>query len=143
MSEELSIRAEDFRKAWPHALARALREVADLTELLDDQRKQMVRLAQVTPQLLAAAELRLAEATQKGVDSLNAAQAETVSAHNQLLQSQTHFMSCFESERAALERARCDADAQLARIQKKAAELDADRREFNSRSLFSRIFART
>lgn len=142
MQEESPIRAEDFRKAWPSALARALREVSDLTVLLDEQRAQIIRLAQVTPRLLAAAELRLAEATQKGVDSLNTAQAEVTSAHDQLIQAQARFMKSFENERIALERARRDADVQMASIQSKTAELNAQRKKFNSRSLFSRVFAR-
>lgn len=142
MAGEPSIRAEDFRKAWPSALARALKEVSDLTGQLEEQRAQIVRLAQVTPRLLAAAELRLAEATQKGVDSLNTAQAEVAAAHDQLIQSQTRFMKSFENERAGLERARRDADIQMAGIQKKTAELNAERQRFNSRSLFSRVFAK-
>lgn len=142
MTEEPSIRAEDFRKAWPSALARALKEVSDLTGQLEEQRAQIVRLAQVTPRLLAAAELRLAEATQKGVDSLNTAQAEVAAAHDQLIQSQTRFMKSFENERAGLELTRRDADIQMAGIQKKTAELNAERQRFNSRSLFSRVFAK-
>ena len=121
------IRGEDFRKMWPNALARALREVFDLIEALDDQRRQVVKLANVTPQMLEAAETSLERSTLAHIQSLEAAQAEINSMHKQMLQR-------FDQERSKLDKQRAD-------LIKKELAFEQERNRFNNMSLWKRVLS--
>lgn len=129
------IRGEDFRKSWPNALARALREVAELNEALDEQRRQIVELAKVTPRWIEAAEARLERSTRAHIESLVAAQAETREKHQLMLQS-------FAQERAQLDRQRNVVDQLRADFIEKEREFEQERNRFNNKSFLKRVFAR-
>jgi len=129
------IRGEDFRKAWPNALARALREVGELTDAIDEQRRQVVELAKVTPRWIEAAEARLERSTRAQIASLEAAQAEVHAKHQFLLQS-------FAQERAQLDRQRNVVDQLRAELIDKERAFEQEKNRFTNKSLWKRVFAR-
>lgn len=66
MNDELQIRAEDFKKAWPNALARAMGEASSLLAQLSETnlavgetKDKMVKLAQIVPAAIQQAEEKL------------------------------------------------------------------------------------
>ncbi len=63
MNADLQIRGEDFRKAWPNALAISLREAAQLADQLEVTKDSVVELAKKSPWMLQAADDRLAAST--------------------------------------------------------------------------------
>lgn len=154
MAEDFQIRAEDFRRAWPNALHRALVESCDLATTLDEQRVRIEALAAHVPHVIDAALLRLSQANQANQASqaqLDALIAEHIAehlaeqmaqylgqiqkAHALLLQEQAHFMAAFADERRALELARAKAEAAR-------QDLEKSRQAFGQLGFFRRLFAK-
>jgi hypothetical protein len=132
---EMQIRADDFRRAWPNALSRALQEAGELVDGLQTQREAIEELAALAPQMLHAAEARMAESADKHVLAIKAASEEMKAA-------QTEFLKTSEAEFSKIQRARDAAEAARTDIHLAQKKLDKERTEFNSMSLFRRIFIR-
>jgi hypothetical protein len=135
MREDFQLRADDFRKAWPNALHRALLESSDLVKKLDEQRAHIEELYRMTPEVMSAARARLSEVTQ---DHL--VQIEKVNAH--YFEEQSKFMAALTTERQALERAMAAADVHRLDIATAERNLAKSRQEFNNLGLFKRLFAK-
>lgn len=129
------IRGEDFRKAWPNALARALREAGDLATQLDEQRCQVKALAETTPRMIEAAERRLQASTNGYLDMLATAQQK-------LLEQQQTLMHSVTQERAKLEQQRDLLDQRREEVVQQEQALKVARHQFNNMPFWSRLLGR-
>jgi hypothetical protein len=140
--QSIHLRPEDFRQAWPHALARAAAEVGEVINEVDRARGDVQRVAQLLPQLMQVAE----EGFQRGVE-MQATRLEGLV--QRIENTQGAFMtevgnqlSEMRAEFARLQAARVGLDEQQKAILSARARLDQKRADFNSMPLWRRVFAR-
>jgi transcriptional regulator with AAA-type ATPase domain len=129
------IRGEDFRKSWPNALSRALCEVSELSEALDQQRREVVELAYSTPRMVKKVENLMAVSINQYIDAIDAAQRK-------LLQQQEAMLKGLAQERVQLDHARYLIDQRQADLIEKERAFADVRQQFNNMSVWSRIFTR-
>ena len=166
------IRAGDFRKAWPAALGVAMRQASELISQLEqtnrsitETKDRVVGLAKLVPTAIeqaegrlnlavsevtsqiVAAERRLVEASHASIAELNRAlgeaQTATLELNMRLTNEQQSFLAELKNERLALVRSRSDADAAFALVVKLQQNLETEKRLFNSRSPWQKIFKKS
>lgn len=130
------IRGEDFRKAWPNALARALHETGNITSQLDEQRRQVEALAETTHQRFQAAERQSQASSIQYLDKIADAQ-------NNLVMEQRAMMQSFTEERAKLDKKQDLLDKRLAIVLERERELKVAQHEFENMPFWDRLLRRT
>lgn len=150
---EDQIRQSDFQKAWPYAMARAMRETTQLAHLLDlliaksdAQLKSVIALAPLMSELVDAVTQRHEQAVERATNvataKLEAQVTKIEDAATAILNSQSKFLDSFNEERLALAKTREVLDDQRLDISRAKKELDLAKSNFNSLNLFSRILKR-
>lgn len=136
------LRSEDFRRAWAHALARALtlteataRDLETTRQALAEQGEEMKEMIEVIPQWVREAKSHLKEVADKQISRIE-------HSHEEMRQTQRAFLAQFEAERNFFEGQRQDLALRLADVYRAQQALEEKRREFNSLSIWKRIFAK-
>ena len=144
MNADLQIRGEDFRKAWPNALAIALNEAAQLSEQLQETKNSVVELAKKTPLMLQAADDRLAESTNLMIRKIDEAsqkfRLEIGLEHESLVKTHAQILDLIATQLNQLQAAKKDADLQLANVRKERVELEEERKKYKKSGFLSKIF---
>ncbi len=144
MNADLQIRGDDFRKAWPNALAIALREAAQLSEQLQETKDSVVELAKKTPLMLQAADDRLAASTNLMIQKIDEAsqkfRLEIGLEHESLVKTHAQILELIATQLNQLEVAKKDADLQLASVRKERAEFREEKKKYKKSGFLSRIF---
>lgn len=167
-----NIRPGDFQKAWPTALAVAMRQASDLVGQLEqtnrsisETKDRVVGLAKLVPAAIAQAEGRLnlavnevvlkiagverhlVSATQASITELNRAvlkaQAATLELNRQLMVEQRAFLVELKEEKLALSRTRADADVALVHLAKVQLNLEEMKKDLGSKTFWQRMFSKT
>jgi hypothetical protein len=157
MEETLQIRASDFKRMWPDALAAAISEAWELTQsqaqLHSKIDSSLLEVAQLGP-LVTEAIANSAEIHMKNVKDLGQFIVEAIkvsvdiqkASNNELSKNlkseQEAFLAMFKSERENIFELRKAMDIQRADIERAQVRLDAARANFNNMSLMQRIFKR-
>ena len=74
--DNYAIRQEDFRKSWPHALAVASEEFFQTVQVLQSTQDQIAMLVRTVPVMLKMAQNHVLDASDRGIESIQAAYAE-------------------------------------------------------------------
>lgn len=135
MDDDIQVRASDFRKAWPNALTRSLREMGDLVEKLDLTSQNTINLIEQVPKLIKTVNDRLTVAGDSQTKLIQAICLE-------LDTRQGEFIKAFTEASEKLEKERSEKNAMLASIFQAKKQLDKARADFNKLSFFKRVFAR-
>ncbi len=144
MNADLQIRGEDFRKAWPNALAISLREAAQLADQLEVTKDSVVELAKKTPLMLQAADDRLAASTNLMIQKIDEAsqkfRLEIGLEHQSLVKTHGQILELIATQLNQLEATKKDTDLQLANVQKERVKLEEERKKYKKSGFLSRIF---
>ena len=147
IEDNFSIRPEDFRKSWPHALAIASEEFFETVRVLESTQEKVCMLVNTTPVMLKIAQNHVMNSSKLGVEAIQAAYAQFSLAQNELTKAREEFLKLMKIHRTSIESASADAkeiQAQaklyLIKAQTEKAKLDVEKLEFSSLGLFERIF---
>lgn len=165
------IRAGDFRKAWPTALAVAMRQASELVSQLEqtnrsitETKDRVVGLAKLVPAAIEQAEGRLnlavnevtlkivgverhlVETSQASIAELNRAvleaQSATLELNRQLMVEQRAFLIELKEEKLALARTRADTDVALVHLAKVQLNLENMKKALGSKTFWQRMFSK-
>lgn len=138
----MDLRPEDFRRLWPEAVAVMMEDASRITGELEktrhavDQRgEELKEMAMAVPEWVRQAKSMLREVADTQISRIE-------HSHSEMLQTQRAFLAQFEAERKFFEGQRQDLALRLADVHRAQQVLEEKRREFNSLSLWKRIFAK-
>lgn len=145
--DNFSIRPEDFRKSWPHALAIASEEFFETVRILEATQEKIYMLVRTTPVMLKIAQDHVMDSSKRGIEAIEAAYAQFTLAQNELTKAREDFLKLMKTHKISIESTISDAKKMqteakfyLLKAQAEKAKLDAEKLAFSSLGLLERIF---
>jgi len=160
--EDYQVRPDDFRKAWPHALARALQAALELTKDIDaatakleTARGEVMELVRAAPVMLAGAKSKLQDVADLCVGDIKFAseviREEIIRSQfefqKHLADQQTQFLAEFKQQRQELHELRASHEKKLEELEAAKNNFEKDKHKFeieklgfNKMSLLKRVF---
>ena len=145
--DNYAIRQEDFRKSWPHALAVASEEFFQTVQVLQSTQDQIAMLVRTVPVMLKMAQNHVLDASDRGIESIQAAYAEIALVKNELAKAREDFLKSLKMHKIAAETAlfqakemQTEAKLSLSELQSENAKLNEEKLAFSKLGIFDRIF---